>query len=70
MTTQRMICELHYQVNVSSTENITSYAINKGTLYFWEEEIITRDKRDLLLLVQQGSNLIVHFMVKARNFAQ
>ena len=51
MTTQRMIRELHYQVNVSSTENITSYAINKGTLYFWEEEIITGDKRDLLLFL-------------------
>ena len=46
-----MICELHFQVNVSSTENITSYAINKGTLHFWEEEIITGDKRDLLLFL-------------------
>ena len=38
-----MICELKYQINVSLTENTTSYAINKG---FWEEEIIIGDRRD------------------------
>ena len=32
VTTQRMICELKYQINGSLTENITSYAINKGSL--------------------------------------
>ena len=32
VTTQRMICELKYQINVSLTQYITSYAINKGRL--------------------------------------
>ena len=32
VTTKRMTCELKYQINVSLTDNITSYAINKGRL--------------------------------------
>ena len=44
MTTQRMICEVKYQINVSLTENITSYAIHKGRLWFLEDEIIIGDK--------------------------
>ncbi len=46
MTTQRIICEPKYHSNVSLTENITSYAIDKDRLWFWEEEIIIGDKRD------------------------
>ena len=45
VTTQRMICELKYQINVSLTEYNTSYAINKGRLCFWEEEIIYRRQK-------------------------
>ena len=37
---------------------------------FLSETARTAAKSQTTLIVQQGSNLIVHFMVKARNFAQ